>query len=78
MLGKVYLVGAGPRDPDLLTLKGKKCLEEAHTVLYDQLVSEALLETCSRKGRTDLRRQTSRQTLHQSKSYRRPSRLQST
>jgi uroporphyrin-III C-methyltransferase len=43
-LGKVYLVGAGPGDPDLLTLKGKKCLEEARVVLYDQLVSDELLE----------------------------------
>jgi uroporphyrin-III C-methyltransferase len=43
-LGNVYLVGAGPGDPDLLTLKGKKCLEEARVVLYDQLVSDELLE----------------------------------
>jgi len=43
-LGKVYLVGAGPGDPDLLTLKGKKCLEQAHAILYDQLVSDDLLE----------------------------------
>ena len=43
-LGKVYLVGAGPGDPDLLTLKGKKCLEQAHAILYDQLVSDELLK----------------------------------
>ncbi len=43
-LGKVYLVGAGPGDPDLLTLKGKKCLEQAHAILYDQLVSDDLLK----------------------------------
>jgi uroporphyrin-III C-methyltransferase len=43
-MGKVYLVGAGPGDPDLLTLKGKKCLEQAHAILYDQLVSDELLK----------------------------------
>ncbi len=43
ILGKVYLVGAGPGDPDLLTLKGKRCLENAEVILYDHLVSEALL-----------------------------------
>jgi uroporphyrin-III C-methyltransferase len=43
-LGKVYLVGAGPGDPDLLTVKGKKCLERADVVFYDRLVGEELLE----------------------------------
>ena len=43
-LGKAYLVGAGPGDADLLTLKGKKCLEQAHVILYDQLVNDELLE----------------------------------
>jgi uroporphyrin-III C-methyltransferase len=43
-MGKVYLVGAGPGDPDLLTLKGKKCLEQAHAILYDQLMSDELLK----------------------------------
>ena len=43
-LGKVYLVGAGPGDPDLLTLKGKKYLEKADVILYDRLVGEELLD----------------------------------
>lgn len=44
MSGKVYLVGAGPGDPGLLTLKGKAALERADTVIYDFLSNEALLQ----------------------------------
>lgn len=40
---KITLVGAGPGDPDLLTLKGVKALKAANVVLYDALVNEALL-----------------------------------
>jgi uroporphyrin-III C-methyltransferase len=40
---QVTLVGAGPGDPDLLTIKGAKALAEANVVLYDALANEELL-----------------------------------
>jgi uroporphyrinogen III methyltransferase/synthase len=42
-MNKVYLVGAGPGDPELITLKGRRCLESADVVLYDHLAAPALL-----------------------------------
>ena len=45
--GKVYLVGAGPGDPGLITVKGRRCLEQAQVVVYDRLLDPSLLESVS-------------------------------
>ena len=47
---KLTLVGAGPGDPDLLTIKGFKAIAEADVILYDALVNKALLDYAPKKA----------------------------
>lgn len=42
--GRVYLIGAGPGDPKLLTLRGKECIQEADVIIYDYLANDQLLD----------------------------------
>jgi uroporphyrinogen III methyltransferase/synthase len=48
--GKVYLVGAGPGDPGLLTIKAKACIENADVVVYDYLANRVFLDYASKKA----------------------------
>ncbi len=48
--GHVAFVGAGPGDPELLTLKARKALDEADVVIHDRLISPEILELCRREA----------------------------
>ncbi len=48
--GHVAFVGAGPGDPELLTLKARKALDEADVVIHDRLISGGILELCRREA----------------------------
>ncbi|HWR25892.1 MAG TPA: uroporphyrinogen-III C-methyltransferase [Methanosarcina sp.] len=43
--GKVYLVGSGPGDPELLTLKARRLIDSAEVIIYDQLPGKAILDS---------------------------------
>ena len=65
IMGKVYLVGAGPGDPGLLTLRGRDCLARATVVIYDALAHPALLEHALGAERIYVGKQAGRHSLPQ-------------
>ncbi|WP_058367526.1 uroporphyrinogen-III C-methyltransferase [Haloparvum sedimenti] len=52
--GKVYLVGSGPGDPDLLTVKARRLLEEADVVLHDKLPGPEIIDLVDEERREDV------------------------
>lgn len=54
MTGQVVLVGSGPGDPELLTVRARKLLDEADVVLHDKLPGDELLETIDPEKRVDV------------------------
>lgn len=52
MAGKVYLIGAGPGDPGLITVKGTECIKKADVVVYDYLAADQLLHHCRQGAET--------------------------
>lgn len=65
-MGKVYLVGAGPGDPELLTVKAARLIASAELVVFDRLVSDAVLDMISPTARmVDVGKQTGRHSVPQ-------------
>ena len=51
MTGKVFLVGAGPGDPSLITLRAVELIKKADVVLYDRLVSKKILSMIPKRAK---------------------------
>jgi uroporphyrinogen III methyltransferase/synthase len=64
-VGKVFLVGAGPGDPGLLTVRARRLLDLADVVVHDALVSDAILESCRRAQLVDVGKRASIHTASQ-------------
>ena len=64
-IGKVYLVGAGPGDPGLITVRGMQLLQQADVVVYDYLAAPALLNHCPQARKMYVGKKAAEHTLTQ-------------
>ena len=62
--GKAYIVGAGPGDPGLITVKGLEAIQRADVIIYDRLMNPYLLSHAPAGGRVGLRRQVCKRQGH--------------
>ena len=65
VLGKVYLVGAGPGAADLITVRGARLLAQADVVLYDALVTPEMLELCTRAEKISVGKRSGQRSMAQ-------------